>query len=453
MGDINQVVEQQKVVNQYLEEKKTATDLFVEKNKGKWGMADDVDQRMAERDRLSQKDIALILEQRASAETNESKELKKAKPLFSKSKDEQSRGRFSKLKKAQRKKAAKDMKLVDKEKGKMVEHLGSDRNQLVESSYAEYISIMKDRADIKGERQDVTGYERRKRAKKNEKAIQVPYDVLEKDLDNLVTNMIKDLYLSGDYEPAKEFEDARVVKTMIGHLEQRLKEMGKSIAEEKNRRKNAEGAENGGWTEQDKEKLRKDKLMQLRMEMFTLHSKTMGTNSAISVEAERTHLKAMNLAMEQLKEDYVIAPSLYTAALIENLEFKIHEKEKSIKNLLTTIFSAGNTFLDKRRYEGLNSGIREIANMIRLREVQQRMVEFRKDVGDMEGSNNAKEDAEQTLKDMESKICNRWITLDSQHQKTYLKFLEGLGYDKDKVDELVKEQGATDEQLTAHRTL
>ena len=118
MGDINQVVEQQKVVNQYLEEKKIATDLFVEKNKGKWGMADDVDQRMAERNRLSQKDIALILEQRASAETNESKELKKAKPLFSKSKDEQSRGRFSKLKKAQRKKAAKDMKLVDKEKGK-----------------------------------------------------------------------------------------------------------------------------------------------------------------------------------------------------------------------------------------------------------------------------------------------------------------------------------------------
>lgn len=427
MGDINQFVEQQKVVNQYLEEKKTATDLFVKENKGKWGMADDVDQRMAERDRLSQKDIALILEQRASVETNESKELKKAKPLFSKSKDEQSRGRFSKLKKAQRKKAAKDIALVDQEKKEMVDYLAQKGELFSDPSYADYISKMSKAQEIKSERVDVTGYERRSRASKN---VLGKESVMKKDVDHLVHNMMKDLCLSGEYEPAKEFQEYRSVQKLIPSMEEQLDVWQKHVEMLEERRK--EFLEDGTWTDANEKLLKETKLKEIKTRMFIQHVKTMATDVAVEVEMNRTRLKAMEMAREQLGEDNRFFHSVYTDGLIEILDNRIREQKEKISILLKTTLTEGEVIKGNECLGGLNKGIHRMANQVSLWEFHLRLSDFRKENGNEDEFRYERQTARDILDQASEMVGQLDFVLDQKNARAYENYLSQLDKTKRK---------------------
>ena len=178
---------------------------------------------------ISQEQIITNLKRMENMDRTNAEGIKQAKPLFGSAGEGQTQERKSKMKKSARKKSAKDLAKIDQDRMQYLADVEKKKIWLENPSYVPYVNLMQKRPEITSERKDVTGHERRMRAESNSKQVHATKKEMDRDLDNLVDNMMKDLYLSGKYEPSEKLKDFRKVQGIEKNMAKQKNKTKKKI--------------------------------------------------------------------------------------------------------------------------------------------------------------------------------------------------------------------------------
>ena len=302
-------------------------------------------------------------------------------------------------------------------------------DQILENAY-----INRMLQDDTKQRQDVTGYERRQHAADAQKSGKWVKDtkVMEKDLDNLVENMMKDLRYEAKYEPSEEFAEYREFHRLTRFFEKRQWKLDKEVEQLKKERKNVTG-----WDATKEQHLLDTQIKYYRIEGLILFVKTV-LGGGLQVEFERKYLKAMKRARKQLMEDLEVSTANYTLLLIQKLDARIKDQEKKVE---TTLHSTLNPALEK-----------EVDSVERANIMRQVMHDIGPSLKLLMDQIQDKEELEKTMNQVlqdhvEGMLLDAGYSLETNQGRKYWKLLQELGYDQTEIQTMLEKQGTSMEKI------
>ena len=249
----------------------------------------------------------------------------------------QQEGRNSQMNKSRRKELEETVKKSDIESHNHIITVEAIRKDTLSDVIRGSYLLRLDKEVSQRERRDVTGYERRKHASSHVKSKKMPGSEIERDLDNLVHNMIYDVLREAklDTDPRMQFfHDASVFQK---RLLERDVILDKQYRAARKREGNPDYWDPGvPKTEESPAELKRKYYMNDNLVVFMKFS---AQNNMPEYENHRAKLRAMKMAKKQLLEDQEANPSAYTQEMIKRLDERIQKQHAEVEKVHNNILN------------------------------------------------------------------------------------------------------------------